>query len=143
MHIDPRGATVRGRSDRFTGDVWVDTIARPQPPGYATVALVRFAPGARTARHVHRHGQTLHITQGTAVVHTRDGRTIIAGPGQSVHTPPGEWHWHGAADDSFMEHLAVSTLAPSEKDSAVEWAEHITAEEYASALTHNERPSNP
>ena len=42
-----------------------------------------------------------------------------------------------------MEHLAVSTLAPSEKDSAVEWAEHITAEEYASALTHNERPSNP
>jgi quercetin dioxygenase-like cupin family protein len=25
----------------------------------------------------------------------------------TVKAPPGEWHWHGAAPDHFMTHLAM------------------------------------
>jgi quercetin dioxygenase-like cupin family protein len=25
-------------------------------------------------------------------------------PGDTIDTPPGEWHWHGAAPDLFMTH---------------------------------------
>ena len=28
-------------------------------------------------------------------------------PGDTIYTPPGEWHWHGAAPDRFMTHLAI------------------------------------
>ncbi|WP_345570210.1 hypothetical protein [Nonomuraea rosea] len=28
-------------------------------------------------------------------------------PGDTVYTPPGEWHRHGAAPDHFMAHLAM------------------------------------
>jgi hypothetical protein len=28
-------------------------------------------------------------------------------PGDVVHTPTGEWHWHGAAPDHFMTRLSL------------------------------------
>jgi quercetin dioxygenase-like cupin family protein len=28
-------------------------------------------------------------------------------PGDTIHTPPGDWHWHGAAPDHFLTHLAM------------------------------------
>lgn len=55
---------------------------------------------------------------------TRDGNTIAMRPGDTVWTPPGVWHWHGAAPDSFMAHLALS-LAGGQ----VEWGEHVTDDE--------------
>ena len=71
------------------------------------VAKVRFAPGARTAWHSHARGQTLHVTQGVAWVQSRGEEKVELHPGQTVYCPPGEEHWHGAAPDSFMEHLAM------------------------------------
>lgn len=46
-------------------------------------------------------------------------------PGDTVYTPPGEWHWHGASADSFMCHLAMW------EDDDATWGEHVTDEEYA------------
>jgi quercetin dioxygenase-like cupin family protein len=37
------------------------------------VSLVRFTPGARTSWHSHAVGQSLHVTDGTGLVVTRDG----------------------------------------------------------------------
>ncbi|GLV87510.1 hypothetical protein Slala03_71990 [Streptomyces lavendulae subsp. lavendulae] len=37
----------------------------------------------------------------------RGGPVIEARPGDTVHTPPGEEHWHDAAPDAFMEHSAL------------------------------------
>jgi quercetin dioxygenase-like cupin family protein len=42
-----------------------------------------------------------------------------------IHTPPGEEHWHGAADDRFMAHLALW-----ETDGTV-WGAHVTDAEYS------------
>ncbi len=136
MELVPKPATSRGPAERFTGTVWVDSIAGSSPtsPRFG-VGLVRFAPGARTAWHVHALGQTLHITQGTAIVQTRDGNTILAQPGQTVYTPPGEWHWHGALEDTFMEHLALSESLPPEDGQTVTWGEHVSDDVYHNAQT--------
>lgn len=120
-------ATTKTPADRFTGDVWVDTITVGAGPGTATLATVRFSPGARTAWHRHAHGQTLHVTDGRGAVCSRDGRVIVMRPGDTVYTPPGVWHWHGAAPESFMTHLALSLAGE------VEWGEHVTDDQYAAA----------
>ena len=82
-------------------------IAAGEAPSRLRVNLVRFSPGAHTAWHRHANGQTLHVVDGVGLVGTRDGQVIVMQPGDTVHTPPGEWHWHGAAPDHFMAHLAM------------------------------------
>lgn len=98
------------------------------------VACARFAPGARTACHSHENGQTLHVTDGVALIGTRDGTVIRATPGQSIYTPSGEKHWHGAAPDRFMEHMAM--LENGEDPAATTtWLEHVTDIEYSNTHT--------
>lgn len=130
MVILPAPATAKAAAERFTGDVWVDGITNGAGPGTATLATVRFAPGARTAWHVHENGQTLHVTDGVGIVQSRDGRTIVMRPGDTVYTPPGVWHWHGAAPNSFMAHLALSVAGGN-----VDWGEHVTGDEYDDATS--------
>lgn len=130
MVVLPAPATAKAAAERFTGDVWVDGITNGAGSGTATLATVRFAPGARTAWHVHENGQTLHVTDGVGIVQSRDGRTIVMRPGDTVYTPPGVWHWHGAAPNSFMAHLALSVAGGN-----VDWGEHVTGDEYDAAAS--------
>jgi quercetin dioxygenase-like cupin family protein len=124
----PAPPTSKGTAERFTGDVWVDGITDGAGPGTPTLATVRFAPGARTAWHCHSNGQTLHATNGHGLIGTPDGRTIPIRAGDTVYTPPDVWHWHGAAPDSFMSHLALSSAGGD-----VEWGEHVSDDEYVAA----------
>lgn len=134
MELEPATPTVVGPAERFTGGVWVDTITRPRSERPAvTAGIVRFEPGARSAWHTHAHGQLLHILDGVALIHSREGETIVARAGQTVHTPPGQWHWHGAAPGSFMAHLALSEPERTEDGPHVTWGSLVTDEEYASA----------
>lgn len=58
MNIEPATSTTKNPSAQFVGDVWLDPIALPHEADQTmVVATVRFAPGARTARHSHEHGQ--------------------------------------------------------------------------------------
>lgn len=59
MQITRNGETMQGPAERFTGLVFVDTIAAPSAGSRLGAASVHFAPGARTAWHSHPHGQTL------------------------------------------------------------------------------------
>jgi quercetin dioxygenase-like cupin family protein len=124
-----RPPTTKGPAETFTGDVWFDVLARGEDPSRLRVNSVRFAPCARTAWHRHSMGQTLHVTEGVGVVVTRE-KVIIMRPGDSVHTPPGEEHWHGALPDRFMTHLAMW------EDDGATWGEHVTDDEYAAATAH-------
>lgn len=133
MNLEPKPSTAKGSPDWFTGDVYVDPIAVPKDGGQRMlVSRVRFTPGARTAWHAHGRGQTLHITQGIALIGTRDGTVIRATPGQTIYTPPGQEHWHGATEDDFMEHLAMLEN-PAGADAKDGWFEHVTDEDYAHA----------
>ena len=65
MEIQPKEPTARGSAEWFTGDVWIDGIARGEEPSRARVSAVRFTPSARTAWHSHGVGQTLYVTEGS------------------------------------------------------------------------------
>ena len=41
----------------------------------------------------------------------------------------GEHHWHGAAPNRFMTHIAIQEV--DETGSTVTWGEHVTDEEYS------------
>ena len=60
--------SARGPAEWFTGEVWMDEIASMPGPGPVRALRVHFAPGARTAWHVHPLGQVLHITEGVGRV---------------------------------------------------------------------------
>ncbi|MGZ4446772.1 MAG: (R)-mandelonitrile lyase [Nocardioides sp.] len=126
MHLLTTPPTTQGPTELFTGDVWFDVLARGEDESRLRVNTVRFAPCARTAWHSHSLGQTLRVTEGVGVVVTRD-RVIVMRPGDSVHTPPGEEHWHGALPDRFMSHLAMW------EDDDATWGEHVSDDEYAAA----------
>jgi quercetin dioxygenase-like cupin family protein len=85
---------------------------------------VSFEPGARTAWHCHLRGQLIVCTAGRGLVVTRDGSELPLEPGTAVWTEPGEDHWHGAAADSGMTHLAVQTADAGSGDGA-QWHEPV------------------
>jgi quercetin dioxygenase-like cupin family protein len=129
MELVKQTNTSKAPADWFTGDVWWDVIYAGQEPSRMRVNLVRFAPGARTNWHAHVLGQTLHVVSGIALIGTRDGTIIEAHPGETVTCPPGEEHWHGAAPDRFMEHLAMWE-GRGDGTPETEWQEKITDEQY-------------
>ncbi|MFD9251419.1 (R)-mandelonitrile lyase [Streptomyces bottropensis] len=124
MELLKRPPTMKLPAEWFTGDAYADVIHRGEDPSRLRANLVRFTPGARTAWHSHALGQTLHIVEGVALMQSRGGDIIEAHPGDVIHTPPGEEHWHGAAPDQFMVHLALW-----ETDDTT-WLEHVPDDDY-------------
>ncbi len=129
MEITPLPATQQGQAEWFTGDVSYDVLAAPPSPARIRVNAVHFAPGARTSWHRHVNGQTLHVTEGVALVGTRDGRTLEVRTGQTIWTPPGEWHWHGATPNQSMTHLAIWEIGDGTVPDT-EWAEKVADQQY-------------
>jgi quercetin dioxygenase-like cupin family protein len=123
--------TTVGPSDWFTGSVYVDTVATPSAPNRVQAASVHFTPGARTAWHTHPNGQTIFVTEGIGRCQRRGGAVETIRPGDRVFFEPGEDHWHGAAPDRFMTHIAM--LDVDEDGNSAAWGEHVTDDEYASA----------
>lgn len=130
MRIEETAPTVKNPPEQFRGDVWLDPIAVPHEPDQRmTVAMVRFAPGARTAWHCHARGQYLRVTQGVAWFGQRDGTVFEVHAGQTIYTLPGEDHWHAAPPDCFMEHLAMLEASDDPAATTV-WKEHLTDDDY-------------
>lgn len=129
MEIQPQQPTAKGPADWFTGDVWIDGIARGEEPSRVRVIAVRFTPSARTAWHSHAVGQTLYVTEGRGLAQSRGGDIVEIRPGDIIYTPPGEWHWHGAAPGRFMTHLSITEAAAGDRPEA-DWGEHVTDDEY-------------
>jgi quercetin dioxygenase-like cupin family protein len=121
-------ATMKGPADWFTGAVYVDAVAAPSGSSRVSASSVHFTPGARTAWHTHPHGQTIFVTEGVGRCQRRGGPVEEIRPGDRVFFEPGEEHWHGAAPDRFMTHLAM--LQTDEAGTSAEWGEHVTDEEY-------------
>ena len=125
--------TVAGPSEWFTGKVYVDAIATPSDPSRLSASSVHFTPGARTAWHTHPNGQTLYVVEGVGLAQRRGGPIEVIRPGDRVFFEPGEEHWHGAAPDRFMTHLAM--LDVDDVGNNATWGAHVTDEEYNAAPT--------
>jgi quercetin dioxygenase-like cupin family protein len=121
--------TTAGPAEWFTGDVFIDAVAAPAEPSRLAAASVHFTPGSRTAWHTHPLGQTIYVTEGVGRCQCRGGQIQVIRPGDRVYFEPGEDHWHGAAPDRFMTHLAMQEV--DESGSPVTWGEHVTDEEYS------------
>jgi quercetin dioxygenase-like cupin family protein len=120
--------TAVGPSDWFTGTVYLDTVAPPTEPSRVQAMSVHFTPGARTAWHTHPFGQTIYVTEGIGRCQRRGGPVEVIRPGDRVFFEAGEDHWHGAAPDRFMTHLAMQQL--DEQGRAASWGELVTDDEY-------------
>ena len=123
--------TAAGPSDWFTGAVYVDAVAAPSPGSQLSASSVHFTPGARTAWHTHPNGQTIYVLEGIGRAQRRGGPIEVIRPGDRVFFEPGEEHWHGAAPNRFMTHLAM--LEVDHDGNSATWGEHVTDEEYDTA----------
>ena len=121
-------ATMVGPREWFTGTVHVDSVAAPSSASRISASSVHFAPGARTAWHTHPNGQTIWVTEGIGLTQRRGGPVEVIRPGDRVFFEPGEDHWHGAAPDRFMTHLAM--LEVNDEGTSAVWGSHVTDEEY-------------
>jgi len=133
MHqLQPVKPTAKAPASRFVGDVYLTPIYNGQLPSRMFVTLVRFPPGAHTNWHRHAVGQTLHVTEGVGLVGTREGQVLRIHAGETVICPPDEDHWHGAAADTFMSHLAMLEALPDGGDPTT-WLEPVPDAEYDAA----------
>jgi len=129
MEITRGGVPSRpGPAEYFTGTVFLDVVAAPGDGARVGAMSVHFAPGARTAWHTHPLGQTIFVTEGEGRAQRRGGPVEVIRAGDRVFFPPGEDHWHGAAADRFMTHLAIQEY--DDQGSGVAWGDHVTDEEY-------------
>lgn len=132
MQITRNGTdTAAGRSDWFSGAVYVDTIATPSGASRLSASSVHFTPGAHTAWHTHPNGQTIHVLEGIGLAQRRGGPIEVIRAGDRVFFEPGEEHWHGGAPTRFMTHLAM--LQVDEEGNSATWGAHVTDDEYGAA----------
>jgi quercetin dioxygenase-like cupin family protein len=123
--------TAQGPSDWFTGTVYIDPVAVPSSDSRVSASSVHFAPGARTAWHTHPNGQTIWVTEGVGLTQRRGGPIEVIRPGDRVFFEPGEDHWHGAAPNRFMTHLALLQVDAEGKTAT--WGDQVSDDEYGAA----------
>lgn len=132
--------------DHFTGAARVDSNFQGTAPARISGARVMFEPGARTAWHSHPLGQTLIVTAGAGRVQRWGEPVDEIRQGDVVWIPPGQKHWHGAAPNTSMTHIAITEQMDGK---TVDWMEKVTDEQFrpplrgqaASAAAARPRPS--
>lgn len=135
LKISRRTDPTPASEDHFTGRASVESWFASEPHPSYRGAMVHFEMGARTAWHTHPRGQTLIVTSGRGRVQCEgeDVQEIL--PGDVVWIPAHVRHWHGAAPDSAMSHLAIST---PKNGQTVEWLEPVSDAEYQAPLSKNQ-----
>jgi len=129
----------QGPADNFSGKVRVDPLFEAIAPGRARSSLVTFDPGARTAWHTHPLGQALIVTAGVGRVQRWGDPVEEIRKGDVVWIPAGQKHWHGAATNNSMSHIAI-VEAPDGK--SVEWMEKVSDSQYAAAVRAESSTTN-
>ncbi|HWI25591.1 MAG TPA: cupin domain-containing protein [Stellaceae bacterium] len=134
MEIQRNGTqpSTRGPERNFTGVVRIDPLFKAREPARASGASVTFEPGARSAWHTHPLGQTLIVTAGCGWTQVWGGPVEQIRPGDVIWCPPGVKHWHGAAPNTAVTHIAIQEALDGK---VVDWLEKVSDEQYR-AGTH-------
>ena len=114
--------------EHFTGKSWLYPLTLQQ----VGIFNVTFEPGSYNEWHIHHAekggGQILIAISGRGY-YQEDGKPAQElKPGDVVNIPANVKHWHGAAKDSWFQHIALEV--PGEGTST-EWLGFLPAEEYA------------
>jgi quercetin dioxygenase-like cupin family protein len=123
--VFPKGERIA--NEHFIGTAWLEVLVPDDSTFHCPVFNVTFEPGARNNWHRHPGGQVLLVTGGRGYYQEEKKKAQVIRKGDVVRIPPDVKHWHGAAPDSGLTHIAISTN-PQEGDA--EWLEPVTDEEY-------------
>ena len=98
---------------------------------YGGVANVTFEPRCHNNWHIH-HGavQVLICVSGKGWYQEWNKPAVPLTPGTVIAIPEGVKHWHGAAADSWMQHLAIHTQ--EQPGATNEWLEPVSDTQYNS-----------
>ena len=125
----PKGEKIT--SNNFTGTVWLSMMLNNDSTLHARMGNVTFEPNARTNWHSHPGGQILLITYGVGYYQEKGKSARLLRKSDVVEIPPNTVHWHGAAPDSELSHIAIS-LNTDKGD--VIWLQPVTDEEYRQSI---------
>ena len=127
ISLFPMGDPNDAYAKYFSGKSYLKYLSTEQ----VTVFNVTFEPGCRNNWHIHHAkkggGQILVCVAGRGWYQEWGKEAIEMHPGDSVNIPEGVKHWHGAAKDSWFQHLAIEV--PGE-EIANEWCEPVDEQEY-------------
>ena len=118
----PQGQPNTAYAQYFVGNSYLQPYA-------GGVANVTFEPRCRNNWHVH-HGavQVLICVSGKGWYQEWNKPAVALTPGTVIAIPEGVKHWHGAAANSWMQHLAIHTQ--EQPGATNEWLEPVNDEQY-------------
>ena len=118
----PKGEPNTAYAQYFTGNSYL-------APLNGGLANVTFEPGCRNNWHIHhKQVQVLICVAGRGWYQEWGKPAIPLIPGTIIEIPEGAKHWHGAAADSWMQHL---TFHKDVREGASnEWLEPVSDEQY-------------
>lgn len=115
-------------NDYFIGTVWLKMLVNDNDFN-CPIYNVTFEPGARNSWHKHPGGQILLVTDGVGYYQERGKQIQLIKKGDVILIHPDIEHWHGAAPESPMTHIGITTNI--QKGDAV-WLEPVSNNDYYS-----------
>ena len=114
----------------FTGNSYLHKLTLDQVPAFG----VTFEPGCRNNWHIHHAktggGQMLIVTAGEGFYQEWGKPARRLKKGDTVNIPANVKHWHGAAPDSWFQHIALEVPGTEQSN---EWCEPGDDKAYAAA----------
>lgn len=124
----PIGESNDAYAQYFIGKSYLAVLTTEQIPTFN----VTFSPGCRNNWHVHHArsggGQLLICVYGSGWYQEWGKEPRKLRPGDIVNIPANVKHWHGAAADSWFQHIAQEIPGDSCK---TEWCEPVSDTEYS------------
>ena len=127
LSVFPMGEPNVAFSQYFSGKSYLHYLSQEQ----VTMFNVTFEPSCRNNWHIHHAkkggGQILVCVAGRGWYQEWEKEPIEMHPGDVVNIPAGVKHWHGAAKDSWFQHLAIEVPGESIVN---EWCEPVDDAQY-------------
>ena len=118
----PKGEPNTAYAQYFTGNSYLANVG-------GGMFNVTFEPRCRNNWHIHHKAvQVLVCVSGRGWYQEWGKPAISLAPGTIIEIPEGVKHWHGAAKDSWFQHLTYHKDV--QEDSSNEWLEPVTDEVY-------------
>ncbi|MCH5156570.1 MAG: cupin domain-containing protein [Clostridiales bacterium] len=127
LSVFPMGESNDAYAQYFSGQSYLQYLSTQQ----VTVFNVTFEPKCINNWHIHHAksggGQILICVAGRGWYQEWGKPAVEMHPGDVVNIPQGVKHWHGAAKDSWFQHLAIEV--PGE-GIVNEWCEPVDEKDY-------------
>ena len=125
----PKGEFNADYAQSFTGNSYLATLS-------GGLLNVTFEPGCRNNWHIHHKAvQVLICVAGRGWYQEWGKEAVELKPGVVIAIPAEVKHWHGAAKDSWMQHLTYHK--DIQERSSNEWLEPVTDELYNKLKPNN------